>query len=157
MTIGEALPNWLPVYPVALMALAMLLWKQFAKFPLRQSVMFFLLHIVIVLHFVPLSRFAVIADRYIYLASLAPAFLVAYFFTEALGKRMVPSKKTLRLLLVAIFSAVLATLGVYSNLRCREWKDTDSIKRELRLLLRQRSDFLPEDDIKTNDVLKDRE
>jgi len=153
MTIGEALPNWLLVYPVALMALAMLLWKQLERFPLRQSVMFFLLHIAIVLHLVPLSRYAVIADRYIYLASLAPAFLVAYFFTKALGKRVVSENK-FKYSFVAIFSAIMVTLGVYSNLRCREWKDTDSIKREIRQLLKQRSDFLPDDVTQTNDEQK---
>jgi hypothetical protein len=156
MTIGEALPNWLLVYPVALMALAMLLWKQLERFPLRQSVMFFLLHIAIVLHLVPLSRYAVIADRYIYLASLAPAFLVAYFFTKALGKRVV-SENNFKYSVVAIFSAIMVTLGVYSNLRCREWKDTDSIKREIRQLLKQRSDFLPDDVTQTNDEQKTKE
>jgi hypothetical protein len=34
---------------------------------------------------------------------------------------------------------------VYSNLRCRDWKNTDSIKKELRELLKQRKDYVPED------------
>ena len=36
-------------------------------------------------------------------------------------------------------------LGIYSNLRCREWKDTESIKRDLRELIRLRDDYVLEE------------
>ena len=46
---------------------------------------------------------------------------------------------------VGIFVCILLYLGVFSNLRCREWKDTKSIKKELRELIKQRPDYIPEE------------
>jgi len=147
MLIGESLPGWMLVYPALLLIVIVSLWQYLKKTPLAIGLLFFLIHIAIVLHIIPLSRFAVIADRYIYLSGIGLSFIIAYYFVVfATGKRGFIKK-----MIIACFSLIVLTLGVYSNLRCRDWKDTDSIKRELRELLKQRDDYVPEND----DFLKD--
>ncbi len=86
---------------------------------------------------IPLSRFVVVADRYAYLSSVGVAFLLVYILTvlyEKIDRRE-------RLALKAIFVSYLLYLGIYTNLRSRVWYDTDTLKMEMRELLRSRDDF----------------
>jgi hypothetical protein len=141
MTVGEPLPEWLLVYPAVLLVVAFSLWGYIKKYPLSAGLSFFLIHIIITLHIISLSRFAVIADRYIYLAGIGIAFIAAYYFVKAFIHR----KSFVRKTCIAAFTCLMLGAGVYSNLRCRKWKNTDSIKREMRELLRQRNDYKPKD------------
>lgn len=101
------------------------------------GVSMFAIHIAVTLHIIPLSRFVVVADRYAYLSSVGVAFLLVYILTvlyEKIDRRE-------RLALKAIFVSYLLYLGIYTNLRSRVWYDTDTLKMEMRELLRSRDDF----------------
>jgi hypothetical protein len=79
MRIGEALPDWMLVYPALVLVFAAAFWKYVSKGISAAGLTFFLIHIAITLHIIPMSRFAMIADRYIYMAGIGLAFIVAYY------------------------------------------------------------------------------
>ena len=139
MVSGEPLPSWMLFYPALIIIVLAALWKYITQKPVAIGLVFFLIHIALVLHIIPLSRFVVIADRYIYLACIGLAFIFACYFVKFVaGKR-----GTVRKAAIGCFLSITLILSVYSNIRSRAWKDTDSIKRELRELLEKRDDYVP--------------
>jgi hypothetical protein len=99
--------------------------------------LFFGIHIAIALHIVSLSRFTVVADRYVYIASIGVCFLLAYY-----GMYFIKKWKDRRKTGVCIaFAVYLLYFGIYTNARCRVWHDTDSLKKEIRELLKERNDY----------------
>jgi len=78
--VGEPLPQWLLLYP----ALHTVLLLAFGKPIVRHKIwlfclLFFGVHIAVTLHVVSLSRFTVVADRYVYMASIGACLLLAYY------------------------------------------------------------------------------
>ena len=134
---GEAVPGWMLFYPVLLVTVVGVLWKYIAKIPLFSGLIFFLIHLALVLHIVPLSRYAIIADRYIYLSSIGLSFIIAFYLVRNLTLRT----RLVRNTLVGLFIGIVVYLGIYSNLRCREWKDMELIKRDLKEIIMQHEDF----------------
>lgn len=138
--INEPLHEWMMLYPVLLFIMITALWRYITKMPLAAGLMFFFVHIAIVLHIIPISRYAIIADRYIYVASIGLAFLVAWYFTWLITN----CKGLIRNAVTGAFVCIVLSLGIYSNFRSRKWKDTESIKRDLREIIKQRNDHVPE-------------
>ena len=138
MLIGAPLPNWMLLYPAMILVILMSLWNYLKQIPLSVGLTFFLIHIALVLHIVPLSRFSVIADRYIYLPCIGLAFIIAFYFVRFLAYK----KGKYRKIAIGCIVCITICLGIYSNIRCRDWKDTDSIKREFRELLEKRDDYV---------------
>ncbi|MCP9611813.1 hypothetical protein [Coprobacter tertius] len=134
---GEPLPTWLLVYPVLLVVIVLTLWKHLTRWPLAFGLLFFIIHIAVALHIISLSRFAVVADRYAYVSSIGIAFIVAYYFYR-LYEVLSVGKKVVLLILFCIY---LMYLGVYSNVRTRTWYNVDTLKKELRDLLKERNDY----------------
>ncbi|GHU61278.1 hypothetical protein FACS1894123_00380 [Bacteroidia bacterium] len=64
-------------------------------------------------------------------------FLVSYYWIAYIKRHVGIRKKAATVLLAGYF----LFLGTYSNLRCRDWYDTDSIKKEIRVLLETRDDY----------------
>ena len=139
MVIDDPLPTWMLLYPTIIFSVIVSLWQYIKKTPLSVGIVFFLIHIALMLHTIPLSRFVVIADRYIYLACIGLSFIIAWyiigFFTNKTG--------AVRKIVIGCFACITVCFSVYSNIRCRDWKDTDSIKNELRELLEKRKDYVP--------------
>ena len=136
--IGDALPSWLLVYPglltIALIAFGKYIWKNSV---LLFSLVFFLIHLAVALHLIPLSRFAVVADRYAYISSIGVCFALSYgvvYLFKTCGKK-------LRITVSILFACYVLYFGVYSNLRSRVWYNTDTLKKELRDILQEREDY----------------
>lgn len=90
--VGDALPSWLLVYPglltIALIAFGKYIWKNSV---LLFSLIFFLIHLAVALHLIPLSRFAVVADRYAYISSIGVCFALSYgvvYLFKTCGKKL---------------------------------------------------------------------
>ena len=139
MLIGEALPTWMLLYPAIIFIICVTLWDHIKKMPLAGGLAFFLAHILVALHIIPISRFVVVADRYIYIAGLGLAFVIVWYFVYFLSSR----KTYVRKLAIVCFSCITLSFCVYANIRCRDWKDTNSIKKEIRELLQRRDDYIP--------------
>ena len=139
MVIGEPLPDWMLFYPAIIFIVLVSFWQYVKQSPLSVGLTFFLIHIAFMLHIVPMSRFVIIADRYIYLACIGLAFIFAWYLIVFLTNKTGLLKKVV----IGCFFCVAFSLIVYSNVRCRDWKDTNSIKKEMRELLKKRNNFVP--------------
>lgn len=128
---GEQLPKWLLFYPLLLITILCTLWKYITHWQVFFALLFFGVHIGVALHIIPLSRFAVVADRYVYLSSLGCVFLIA--------SGIIYCYKTYeRKVIILFFLCYLLALSLYSNNRCHTWHDTDTLKYELRELLKHK-------------------
>jgi len=126
MASGEPLPSWLLVYPPLILVFFISLKNYLLKKPFVYGILLFLIHIAICLHIVPLSRVAIVADRYIYLALIGLAFIVAYTFSWAIEHW----QGWKRNLTISGLICILLYWSVFAHLRSRQWRDSDSIKKE---------------------------
>jgi hypothetical protein len=135
---GDPLPPWLLLYPLLLIVLLLVFWKSIVANKTGVfCLLFFGIHIAVALHIISLSRFAVVADRYVYLASVGVSFLLAYSFVYFIKKW----KSYLKSGLIVAFSVFLLYFGIYTNIRSRVWHDSNSLKKEIRELLKERNDY----------------
>ncbi|WP_106831231.1 glycosyltransferase family 39 protein [Parabacteroides pacaensis] len=133
--VGEILPLRFYLYPVILLILGYCIFILGKRKILIFSFLFFLIHIVVALHIIPISRFAIVADRYVYLSCLSITFLFAFYGIKIWNKTKF---RTLYLIICAIYFLYLAT---YTNYYSRQWKSTTSLKKEMRELLKHREDY----------------
>jgi hypothetical protein len=134
---GETLPVKMWIYPAALFILFLMAVKykmQKHKWICFLS-LYFTAHLLITLHLISLSRFAIIADRYVYMASPA-VFLGVGILLLQLVKRFARYKR----LLFLSAGIYIILLGTYSHERSKVWHDTDSLKKELREKLELRKE-----------------
>ena len=129
--VGESLPTWLFIYPIALFVIIFSLWKYIRMWPILFGLSFFTIHILIVLHLIPMSRYAIVADRYAYLSTIGICFIIAYY-TIYLYKNLGTKSKYA---LISFSIIYLSSIALYSNNRSKVWHDTDSLKKEIRELL----------------------
>ena len=148
---GEPLPSWMLLYPSIITIIVLTLWKYICKWPVASGFIFFLIHIAITLHIVPISRYAIVADRYVYISSSGFAFIIAYYALCWYRK----SDKNGRIILVSVLSCILLTWGIFSNIRAREWYDSTSIKKDLRELIKQNPGYIPPKEDIDIDIIKE--
>lgn len=127
--IGEEVPERFWIYPLLLLILLFSFWDFWKKKWVFFGMAFFLVHIAMVLHIIPMARFAMVADRYAYLSSVGIFFLVAFFADKALQQT-----KHIRLVLTVAFLYALL-IGVYAHQRSKVWRNSDTLKQELKELL----------------------
>lgn len=99
--------------------------------------LFFLIHLLFVLHIIPISRFAIVADLYLYLPGVAICLLIAYLFVTIMHLK---EKRVRRMMIVSLI-IYSCYLGCYTNYYVRQWQNSDSIKKELRELINEREDI----------------
>ncbi len=133
---GEPMPVYLWLYPVVLLCVATGFWKFWSKRWVLFGIGFFLIQISIVSNIIPTSRYAIIADRYVYLPSAGIFFLIAYVLDAALQR-----KNSFRHLLLGGSLMYLFCLGTYANQRCKVWHNSATLKKELKQAIRSRSDY----------------
>ncbi len=137
--IGEPLPTWILIYPTLLIIIFVTFYKLVKSNKLALFVfLFFGIHIVLALHIIPLSRFAVVADRYAYLSTIAVSLVLSAFFIRLYNQWR---KNWRRIIPVMLSVFLLAYLGIYAHKRTYVWHDTDSLKKELREILIQREEY----------------
>lgn len=130
--VGEAVPLHFWFYPLIIVFLCITLWRFWKKPWVFFSVSFFVIHLILVLHIIPMPRFVIIADRYVYLASIGLFFSIACLFDQALAIR----GKYNRLLVIFSIGYTFA-LGAYAHERGKVWHDSETLKDELLDLVQQ--------------------
>ncbi len=133
---GKAVPVHFWLYPCIIIVLAVTLWSFWKKKWVFFGVAFFIIHVALVLHIIPLSRYAIIADRYVYLASIGVFFLLAYYFDKAYTQKLLHRK-----VLIGIAAIYVLSLGIYTRQRSMVWYSSDTLKKELRDLIKERNEF----------------
>ena len=126
---GDALPAQYFVYPVVVAAGVYLLFLYFRKIPrvVVFGLLFYLVNMALVLHIVPMSRFMITADRYVYLGSAGLFFIAAWYTVPWLQKVAAAGKKWI----FAVVACYLLYLGGYAHVRSYAWKDSDTVKKDL--------------------------
>ncbi|WP_256007184.1 hypothetical protein [Pedobacter deserti] len=132
---GENVPLRFWLYPAMLLIIVVSFLDFWKKRWVFFGIVFFIIHLGVALHIIPISRFAIVADRYVYMASIGVFFLIAYFLDKALQY-----KKYNRLALSG-FVVYLIVLGAYGHQHSKIWHDSTMLKKELKDLLKQRNDF----------------
>lgn len=82
-----------------------------------------------------MSRFNIVADRYIYLASVGLFVIIALSITSY--KKVVWRKRYFWRMLIAY----ILYLGIYANIRTRVWHDNETLKNEIKILLEKRTEI----------------
>lgn len=134
---NQIIPSWLYIYPVTLCILIMIKAKHVLDNKwLSFGIGFFFIHIIVALHLIDLSRYSLIADRYAYLSSIGTSFLVAYgALTFDLNRDI---KRTLY---IALFGYVIY-FGMYTTIHIQVWRDSKTLKYEVRRIIRNRRDYI---------------
>lgn len=134
--IGEPLPLRFWIYPFAIVATALLFlsfWKQRWIF---FGICFFLIHLTTVLHLIPMSRFTIIADRYVYLSAVGVMFIIAYLYDK-----MITEKKAYTAVLVTGMLCYCLCLGLYTHARSKVWHNGATLKKEVHDIVKERPDY----------------
>jgi hypothetical protein len=134
---GEAIPVNFWIYPVLVAVLFITFIYRFNILKHKWQyflLLFFIANLAVTLHIISLPRFAVIADRYAYISSIAVCLSIAMLSQYAAGRY-----PGLKRLIVAGLVIYVLLLGAYSHERSKVWHDTDSLKKELREQIEQRN------------------
>jgi hypothetical protein len=133
MAPGKALPVYFFVYPVMMVTAGIFLFKIIKRrhWFVFFGLLFFFINMALMLHIVAMSRFSIIADRYVYLSSVGLFFIAAWYGVLGLQKRKTSAKKGV---IIAVMCYLLY-LGVYAHVRTYAWKDSDTLKKEFRELV----------------------
>lgn len=127
--IGEEVPKRFWIYPLLLLIILFSFWDFWKKRWVFFGMAFFMIHIGMVLHIIPMSRFSIVADRYAYIASIGIFFLIAFFADKALDHT---KYRTLTLILAFFYTL---SIGIYAHQRSKVWRNSDTLKQELKDLL----------------------
>ncbi|MGJ1395467.1 MULTISPECIES: hypothetical protein [Sphingobacterium] len=130
--IGEKLPIRFWIYPAINGVLLLLVYVNFRNRILIFWSSFFLLHLAVALHIIPIGRFTITADRYVYISLIAVCFGLTYLII-CLWK----FKSRYKYLLLSVYGFILF---VYSIQRVRVWKNSDTLKRDMREILKNREE-----------------
>lgn len=128
MSVGEPLPAWMLVYPTLWLVVFITMWKYLKNKIVSGGLLFFLIHLLLVLHIMPLKRPSIVADRYIYLSAVGLSFVLVYFFVQSYTNW----SKAVKVTSVAIVVSIFLFLGSYSYHRTLVWHNTESLKKELK-------------------------
>lgn len=133
MLAGEPLPLQFWIYPLVVLVAGVCFWKFWKQRPVWLGMGWFIIHLAMVLHVVPISRFTIIADRYVYLA-LPGIFFVMMWYLHTACEYWPRCRKWI----ISCCFVCLLSLSVTAHLRTNVWHDNDTLKKEVRELLEQR-------------------
>ncbi len=120
--IKDSMPWWLILYPVLAVFLIYASWSWIKKPLVASLLVFFIIHLLLVIHITVLPRASVVADRYLYISIISLNFMLAYIVTGII--QLVKRKR----LLVAIMCLIIATLAGMSYRRTMDWKDSKTLR-----------------------------
>ena len=82
MDAGEDIPVRFWIYPILLSLLACLFVLYRKNRILMFCALFFMIHLIMTLNIVPMGRYAMIADRYLYISGIGIFLFIAYFINK---------------------------------------------------------------------------
>jgi len=133
--VGEALPLYFWVYPVLVTICIIFIRVNFVRN--NRLVIFgfllFIINIVLVLHLIPMPRKMITADRYMYFSLIGLGVTAAWFIYYLYVR-----EKAWRKFLIPGLTAYFIFFGAHSFVRTTEWKDSDSIKKNVNELIDKR-------------------
>jgi len=132
---GEHTAWWLWIYVVIVPLIIYFLYDQIKIRWVLFGLLFFVIHILLVMNFFSIARFSVTADRYAYLSSIGLCYIVSYIIINHLYQ-----PKLQKPLLAACLLYIGLLLG-YSCIHITTWANAFTLKSKLRETIEQRNDF----------------
>ncbi len=133
---GDQMPLWLLIYPATWTLALIAFGKDIIKRKwLAFGVMFFIIHIILVINIVSLARYSVVADRYVYISSIGSYFAIACLVMKSL------KLPKLRFIIIYLFALYLCYFIIYTNKYSVIWTNAVKLKEQLRNTIRAREDF----------------
>lgn len=126
---GDALPLWFYTYPVLVVCLIAWGYTYRRNRYLMLGICLFLVNLVLSIHLIPMSRHAIVADRYLYLSYIGIAWLIADGVT-----RMEKKHQWVKYL----FMVYVLYLASYTFVYTKRWENTSYIKSYIKELLENR-------------------
>jgi len=130
----SSVPFWLLLYSATFIFVIYLLKNIFKIKVIKFGLFFFTIHILVALHMIHMSRFAVTADRYMYISLVGMVLLIS-FLADYLLKSFVRNK----LYLIFLFSLYLFFLSFQSYTYLQKWQNTATLKNEFIKQIKQRT------------------
>lgn len=131
---GEALPLRMFIYPFIILIATVWILSARKQLPLIFGIVFFLVNIALSLHIVPMSRYTIVADRYIYLPSIG-LFFIGVWYVVSFLQTQIKKRQKLYYVIIALY---LLYLGIYAHQRTKVWYDNNTLKHEIQELLQER-------------------
>lgn len=129
---GETLPFHFYIYPLVLIEILILLWKGRKQRVFMFGSLFFIIQLLLMLHILPMPRFYIGADRYLYLACIGFFFMIVYYLYQWIRTL----HKNKRNMLMGLVCCIIVFLGIYSNNISRKWANDTSLKQEMKELIK---------------------
>ncbi len=129
---GDTMPTVFYIYPLIIISIAFLIYMFRSQRIIIFSSLFFLIHILVALHIIPMSRFTIVADRYNYMSLIGCVLFISWCVVS-----MMRYKKTVTLALTISF---LVYLGDYTNMYTKQWKNSETLKQHVKEVISQRGD-----------------
>jgi len=134
LQIGDPVPVYLWIYPVAVVFMAYAYYKlQARNVWLNFGLLFFIIHVILVINILSLARFSIVADRYAYVATSGLYFVLAYIIVSYISH----FKKTVFIATVLYF----AYFAIYTNRHIKVWTNAVTVKQKLKIEIRNRADY----------------
>ena len=107
--------------------------------------LFFLIHLLPILHIIPLPRTGIVADRYMYIPIIGILLLFSNSVAYLVNKW---HTKVCRIILGCSVFVYIGYMCAYTHSYCSKWKDTDSVKSYLRGFYIEQSEMQSKDGCK---------
>lgn len=127
---GETLSVRFYIYILTLLATFYFLWIGRKNRIFVFGFYFFVIQLILILHIVPMPRSTIVADRYLYLACIGFFFPIIY-----VGVNYVMEAKAYWKVMCGCFLIYLVSIGIYSNIHCRVWENSQTLKKEMNSIL----------------------
>ena len=92
----------------------------------------FVINLLVAIHIIPMSRHAIVADRYLYLSYIGISFLIGYCLTLV--------KPKIRKIAVGIFALYCLYLAGYAFMYSQRWENTETVKQHVKEIIMERED-----------------
>lgn len=134
MDVGDSLPIRFWIYPFVIPVFIFVIWHFRKKRLFLFGCLFFLIQLSFFLHIIPLPRFTITANRYLYIASLGFFLTLVWYAYHWIEKQNFNKKA------ICIFLALLFVCqGFYSYQTCKEWNNDRTLKARMKTILKERN------------------
>ena len=137
MNVGDSLPVRFYFYLLIVPALGYIIYMCRNQKIIIFGILFFLIQLSLFLHIIPLPRFTITADRYLYIASIGLLFMLSYYFHYAVWLYCAKWKY----ICIPTLIILLGIIGCYTRHCSQKWESEKSLKYEIKQILEERKKF----------------
>ena len=118
------MPLMMYVYPLLILAAAYLIYVMRKERILVFGALFFVVHLLVAIHLISISRMAIVADRYNYLAMVGPLLVIAYYMCLWTQKHKMQAR-----IVIGLYFTYLCT---YTIIYQQNWDNSEHVKRHVK-------------------------